>query len=549
MLKGVRPGERVCAISGLAVYQGKKQASHMAIIALEGRRPEDRERFLRVAKYGGLTGLRVEHADESLVLASPLPSGTLNDFPALGWRLSRRLDVFAALARLFKGVHATGQAVGPLPPTHIFLDDKLMPFFLGPGIGEVRDAKGVFAAPETGKDGRNDVVSDIFVLGRLLHFVLLQKQPTVEQVLIPRLDELAALPAGLTRIVRKCTSGDRAQRYPSVDALLADFGRYGDYEQVGLVHAEARELNIGRESRPPVGRSPVPVTTPRVGGATNPRMPTNPRMSIPNARASQTKLSPPPAPRKPGPLNFNTATRWTCLLVGLLVAAAPFGLVFVAGYDFVLLVLAIAGAALFGLGLVSPEARGESGWRLFLAVVLAAPLYFLNPLPELAIRSARQNLASPALATRAKAFRQLLALGEKRFFALDLTNGSVASVRIVGCDLSQVSFENAVLKNALIHSTKLSGTKFGGAHLEGAVFESTSADATIGFERATCDESTRLPAHWRCEEAHPVRADASPTAVPAAAPTADGGVVPAAAAAPEGEAAAVAPGGPAPETP
>jgi hypothetical protein len=509
LLKGVRPGERVCSISGLAVYQGRRKDSYMAIIALEGRAQEHRDRFARVSKYGNLTGLRVEHVDESLVLASPLPSGTLADLSALGWRMARRLETFAAIAHLFKRVHAAGQVVGPLGPSHIFLDDGLAPFFLGPGIAEIHgDTKNIYCAPETAKEGRNDDVSDVFVLGRILHFLLIQKAPSVEGGTTPRLDELMQVPAGLSRIVRKCCTADRTKRYQNIDALLGDFARYSEHDMVGMAHAEVREQNLGRESRPPARAGAASVTAPRLN-QTNPRMqaPGSVRREQTNPRISQMKLPapPPPAEPKPGLFEMKGLTRVALGFVGVVLVGAAAAISFYSGYQPVSLGLLGAGAFLFAFSLVPGGFRGESPLRVIFGVALAAPLLWWNPLPELAVRGATERLLSASHAVRAVAFQQLLTTGQKKFPAIDLSGADLRGLRCMKCDLSDFSLEGANLEGALFVDTALSATKFARSNLAGAKFERTSTNAARGFSQALCDEATQLPADWVCAEGHPDR--------------------------------------------
>lgn len=507
LLKGVKPGERVCAVSGLAVYQGRKGAAHMAIIALEGREPEHKLRLARVAKFGNLTGLKVEHVDESLVLATPLPSGTLADLPVLGWPLTRRLEVFRALVVQAGNLHRAGERMGPLPPDHIFLDDNLMPFFLGPRIG---DAKGAFAAVETLREGRVDNVSDIFVLGRLLQFVVSQNEPASDAEPLPRLDDLLSFPAGLSRIVRKCVTADRLKRYNSVDELLADFDRYGEYQSVGLSHPDARETNFTRLSAPPPPKgglhSPKPgaVTLQKHGAVTMPKM----AAVKTAAKTTGGKMSPvPPPPRKASWLEFGGLVRVAFAVVGLLAAAAAVAISYSVGFHPVGVGLLVVGAAVFGMGLVPSGARGEAPWRLGLGIVLGIAVAVANPLPKVAAIGATKRLASNDPAVRARAVRQLVAVGRTAFRGLDLEQTSFVGTRFIACDLSNVSFRAANLSKTLFSEVNLSGANFAGAVIEGASFADTDVGRAVAFETSICDDLTLLPPGWICVEAKPRRAE------------------------------------------
>ena len=119
------------------------------------------------------------------------------------------------------------------------------------------------------------VAGDVFALGKLLHVVLFDLQPTFESEDPPRLKPLADVaPPGLTRIARKCLRSAPESRYASVPELLADLARWRDTAAVGLGHPEVPENEpLALEPPPPSSRlRPVPSHTPsnhgqRVPGA------------------------------------------------------------------------------------------------------------------------------------------------------------------------------------------------------------------------------------------------------------------------------------------
>lgn len=92
-----------------------------------------------------------------------------------------------------------------------------------------------YAAPEqlSGECEHLERRSDIYSLGRLLHFFLLEQDPPILIERVPPLEELNTYPEGLVKIIRRCTHRDLPMRYASVDELIDDLGRYEETEQVG----------------------------------------------------------------------------------------------------------------------------------------------------------------------------------------------------------------------------------------------------------------------------------------------------------------------------
>lgn len=84
----------------------------------------------------------------------------------------------------------------------------------------------VFAAPEQLRDAElANERSDVYSLGRLLHYLLLERSPGYQVEKDPVLRDLGEFPPALVEVVRCATQFDPARRYESVDkmqtALLA----------------------------------------------------------------------------------------------------------------------------------------------------------------------------------------------------------------------------------------------------------------------------------------------------------------------------------------
>lgn len=84
-----------------------------------------------------------------------------------------------------------------------------------------------YAAPEqlSGECGHLEIRSDIYSLGRLLHFFLLEKDPPLLIEDNPPLNDLDEYPEGLVKIIRRCTRRDLPMRYANVSELLTDLDK------------------------------------------------------------------------------------------------------------------------------------------------------------------------------------------------------------------------------------------------------------------------------------------------------------------------------------
>jgi serine/threonine-protein kinase len=173
-------------------------------------------------------------------------AGSVEDLPALRWPIGQRVEMLAKIAEALEWMHAHGLAHGALSASSVLLDDELEPWLAGLdgvhlALGTAADsaeptALRAYASPEAKSEEAIDVRSDVFGLGRILHFLLASEHPDEPDEELPRLFRLKNQPEGLVRIVRKCTCLDPADRYPSVAALLADLARFPEHDAVGTPH-------------------------------------------------------------------------------------------------------------------------------------------------------------------------------------------------------------------------------------------------------------------------------------------------------------------------
>lgn len=197
----------------------------------------------------------VEVAEDTLAFSMTyLNGGTLEQIERRGWSLATKLSVFARVCEAVDFAHGIGIIHRDIKPANILLGPDASPVLVDYDIADIRFvtqlsvAHGglgtpIFAAPEQLEDAEYaDERSDIYSLGRLLHYLLLEGSPGYQIERDPTLDNLRSCPAALVAIVRRATQWDPRRRFPSVRTLLAELARC----QTGLAAVRARVLGAQR---------------------------------------------------------------------------------------------------------------------------------------------------------------------------------------------------------------------------------------------------------------------------------------------------------------
>jgi serine/threonine protein kinase len=195
----------------------------------------------RLEKFPDARGSVVEFsaADASELAFSMqlLPNGSLDDIARRGWTLEHKLDACTRVCTAVAYSHASGVIHRDIKPANIVLNEEGLAVLTDFDIADIKFATSmsttvegglgtpVFAAPEQLLDAeRADERSDVYSIGRLLHYMLLERSPGYQVEKDPALENLAGFPAALVEIVRRATQHEVGRRFASVrefqDALL-----------------------------------------------------------------------------------------------------------------------------------------------------------------------------------------------------------------------------------------------------------------------------------------------------------------------------------------
>ncbi|MEZ4287713.1 MAG: pentapeptide repeat-containing protein [Polyangiales bacterium] len=482
----VELGATICELPGITVQQGSMGGSDVTCVVLQqDATATAKETFERIRKFSAAGGASIVRAGGRGLVLTPPSAGTLAYMPSLGWRLAKRLDVFVRVLKLVHRIHEHAkQPVGPLDPSTIMLAEDLRPFLLGPRIAK---EQGLYAAPETIEHGALDIRSDVFSLGRLLHFTILQEDPPPAKEDPPRLDSLMTFPAGLSRIVRKATMRDRELRYASPKAMLADLLKYGRYEEVGIAHLDVKELNFA-------GLSQVPPSAEHSLSR---------KIELEELRVP--KIAQTASIDDFKPFALSPRHRWIALGIGVAAVLFAFTVNYFAGDPLWVRALLSVCAGIIGFSIFPSGIEKEQTLRMVFGCFFAFAMFAWNPTSFLAELSDKSALRSSDAEARVASFQKLRKDGTLTFTGVDLSGASLHDESFFFITFRGGSLANADLTKASFVSCKLSGVDMAGANLTGTSFALTPLDEAINLDQATCDSKTTFPKEWACVGGKPVK--------------------------------------------
>jgi hypothetical protein len=372
-------------------------------------------------------------------------------------------------------------------PATILIDERYRPWLAGVDgdnllLGTLGDNieyvhAHAYASPEARAGSKVDRRSDIFSLGRILHYLLTSRHPEEPDEELPRLEALAMSPAGLSRIVRKCTCAKPADRYQEVDDFLADLAKFGLHEEVGIAHPEVEERNITG-----ISASVLPTRFDQKER----------RLARQRAAREAALLSVPPTdvpdlPRK--------------LLVGLGVSGLLALLIFAWVVPTAAGKGALVGAMIFGglIGLAIPGGKRRTLLNRVVFVAAAACLvWVIDPIALVSEAGARGQLSDASPGTRAMAARLLVQRGDRALAGVDLTNADLTGLDLAGADLSGANLAGADMSGADLNGADLSSANVQAAKFEDANMTQIDLTGAEGIGAAYCNANTHLPANLDC---------------------------------------------------
>ena len=431
-------------------------------------------------------------------------TGTAEHLPTLSWAVARRVEFLRTLCTILGRLHDRHIVHGCLRPSAILLGADLEPVLADITIADVTAELGLdekdtmsfgrYASPEAATGGTLDARSDVFSLGRILHFLLVGFPPEAVVEPIPRLDTMAVVPTGLTRIVRKCVSEDPATRYASTADLAADLAKYKEAATtVGTVHPDEGRGQPPRSMSTPTAtaRISIPQSRPSSGG------------EGPMSRARPTPGGPRPAPSVRTPDadtrsadDFPLTTRRAGAIGGSALAIVALGLAYAGAFPGVLryvgLVLVAAGFGAATLA-IPVDAAAPKTRRIIYAAVVALIFAIIDPGARLTEIADAAKIAKGGGATNASGVMSAVSHGRKDFIEVDLKGADLA-----GANLSGLSFDRADLTDAKLAGANLAWTTVAGANLSGADLSGVDGGAIIALPYATCSPTTKPPTGWIC---------------------------------------------------
>ncbi len=439
--------------------------------------------------------------DRTAITLPVAPTRHLEDLGGDGHSLEVRLETIAALALCLESLHDRGLVHGALSPSTVYIDDTGAPVVAGSSgtslfLGTIGDsaepqAFHTYASPEAKEGTGIDARSDIFSLGKVLHFLLTGAHPPGSDADLPPLETLAESPRGLVRIVRKCTRPQPADRYQDVESFLADLVQ-NDAADVGAGPAEGEDEPRKRT------RVKLPLRFDRraeekAREEARAKALDQEERAIDRARETAEAELGLHQSRRPRGSRFGLG------IIGSALFAAAFVAPFVSypGGTQLAPAVAVIGAA---LATFLVRGRGPHGaYYELAAAALAALVVFAADPSSVAVRAAAENRMTAGDASiRSTAARFLAGHGHRAFVDTDLRGAALDGLFLDGAD-----FDGADLRGADLRQSNLTGANFYGADVAGADFSGADlneAEVTEarGQSGAYCDDATQMPAGWRC---------------------------------------------------
>jgi hypothetical protein len=479
----------------MSVWEGEDKNRERVLLTVVDAcgTPAERTRTIGAAKalmaLGGTDGVqnvRRVLEDVDAFLSDFHGAGTAADLVVLRWPTLRKLDFACRVCDALAALHEAGLTHGCLCPDNILLDDDLHPVVTEAGMVSIAESLegdpenffgyGAYAAPETSR-GAPDARGDVFSVGRLLTFIMLDRAPgqTVDVM------DVNAKDPAIAAIVRRCT-GQASERYESMAALSTELHHY----KQKLIPTE------GETTRRPVEHE-APARAPRTHAASPPRD----AAAAPTPRVMIERSS---APGAKSALPWWVAAASAALVVAS-VALSQVDSLRSASTRGVLIFAVVLG--MVGITTIVPATRLL---RIALTVIGLGVALVLDPIGRLS------QLDSTDAATRGAAARDYVMKGGKNLRDMRIQNADLSALDLSGADLGRADLTGSSLARSKLIQAQVDGAYFVAVQLEGADLSGVSLEKAIAIETATCDDATVFPEGWYCNAARNVRKGQPPAA-------------------------------------
>ena len=532
VVAGARLADLVAAGERISCWRARRSDGTPATVHCLARdaAPRERDNFLTAARrlaslartrpIRGVVEVVAVVPTELVYVARGGAQGTMEDVFVLGWGVKDVVSFTRKVCRALRELHQLGVPHGCLRPANVLLDDELHPRLSDAGALVIDDSYdgpsdmkhdyAAYAAREVRLGQKPDVRSDVFSVGRLLYFALGGEVPDEGDEDLPLLAALSNHPAGLVRIIRRCTTRDPSRRYQSLDQLIADLELWEDAAKVGLRHPRGQEGAAGEASEddePPVSgrgsvRPPPPAASSRDAAASTQG---EGGEAAPSKSAGEVQLALGPAYiSEPEDDDFISPEQMR--IFGVLGAILVVGGLAFAYSTAAAIHLATIGVMLGAVGIsltIPPFGRALVVSRLVAALLLGLVAWLVDPVGLVAEAGRMAKLSAASPTERALRVEHMRRRGFTNFTGLDLRGADFSGMDLTGSRLDASDLTSAKLVGARLNGASVSDTKLTGADLSGADLSGVEVGASRGWLETICSEATVMPAQWQCIDGQP----------------------------------------------
>lgn len=430
-------------------------------------------------------------SDQTAYVVRSYPGQSLRELVEVSLTLKAGLDAICSLAKTVAAIHRHGVLVRSWKPSNVLVEgyglllsepDMVHLSTLAQYRGDAGGYRAYAAPEELLGRGTRSPTADVFSLGKMLEFLLTGVEPLVPLGSPPLIAQRENVPQVLVDIVRRATAQEPVDRYQQVDELLEDLLQFQKEGERAVLMASLRPAVVSQLSVPPLTTNPEP---PDIDALIREKL---------KKRAA--------VEEGPPPLTWHRQAEVGAALLGGLGGTAITALMIVSptsvdGLEGMGLVL----ATLFGLvalGLPVPTVK-RLPYRLATWAGVAALIWLVDPL-ALAQFTWHRQLGSGSAVQKQDALRNLSRLGKRDAMGANLDGGPFANMDLASMNFTKASLKNADFTKAFLVEAKFDQADVTGARFEGAnLFQTTLSNAN-GYEEASCDRYTKLPAGLGCQK-------------------------------------------------